>query len=190
MISSRWMALPLALLTGCVTAPTMTARPLPADLQIGAMSQRTAFELDDGVETSTSAEELPAEEAPDSEKKKRRRKVLFALGVGATGFGLLGWTGFGIGGRVVQGQLSNGYDDGSLTREREDTLTTRGEVMNGLAIGSAVVALAGALFTATVYGIDHARCGDLPPRRKQCPDRRAEDDQSAADEGTAPAPAQ
>lgn len=172
MISTRWMALPLALLTGCATAPSMMARPLPADLQIGAMSQRTAFELDDGVERSASTDDaVEVRDDPDDEKKRRRRKTLFALGLGATGVGLLGWMGFGIGGRVTQAQLSNGYDDGSLTRDREDTLTSRGEVLNGLAIGSAVVGLVGALFTATVYGIDHARCGDLPPRRKTCPDR-------------------
>jgi len=97
--------------------------------------------------------------------------------VGAAGFGTLGVTSFGIGGRVVQAQLANGYDDGSLTRDREDTLTTTGEVMNGLAIGSAVVGLAGVILASTMYGIDHARCGDLPPRREQCPDRMGADEE-------------
>lgn len=192
MSSARFIALPLALLTGCAALPTTarpttTARPLPADLQIGAMSQRTAFELDDGAESSASTEDLVVEDDPDTEKKKRRRKLLFTLGVVATGVGLLGWTSFGIGGRVTQAQLSNGYEDGDLTRDREDTLTTRGEVMNGLAISSAVLALIGSAFTATVYGIDHARCGDLPPRRKKCPDRTIEDDDDGGEPSPAPA---
>ena len=39
----------------------------------------------------------------------------------------------------------------------------------GLGILILVLPLAGVILAATMYGIDHARCGDLPPRRKQCP---------------------
>ena len=165
---------------------------LPHDLQIGAMSQRTSFELDDGpdVAVATEADEPRREDEPDTDKKQRRRKALFFLGAGAAGFGVLGVTAFGIGGRVVQAQMSNGYDDGSLTRDREDTLALRGDVMNGMAIGSAVVGLAGIILAATVYGIDHARCGDLPPKRKRCPELESDEElnpvhapsSSAADE--------
>ena len=162
-------------LTGCVSAATPPPRVIPADLQVGKMAHRTQFELDDPSATvaagpSSTDDDFDVDE-PESDKKKRRRKILFFLGAGAAGFGVVGTTGFGIGGRVVQAQVANGYDDGSLTRDRHDTLTTTGEVMNGLAIGSAVVGLAGVILASTMYGIDHARCGDLPPRRKDCPGR-------------------
>jgi len=173
----RWLALPLAALTGCATATYSSPRPLPNDLQLGGLTARTAFELDDrGAPPPSSEPNVPADE-PETAKQARRRKVLFFLGVGATGFGTLGVTSFGIGGRVVQAQLANGYDDGSLTRDREDTLTTTGEVMNGLAIGSAAVGLAGVILASTMYGIDHARCGDLPPRREHCPGRASADEE-------------
>ncbi|MEX1361986.1 MAG: hypothetical protein AB1Z98_02605, partial [Nannocystaceae bacterium] len=174
-MDSRWLALPLALLTGCATVgPTTSVRmhSLPSDLQLGAMSQRTSFELDDSRDAPVATASYDSDDdSPQTDKQERRRKILFFLGVGAAGFGVLGGLGFGIGGRVVQAQLSNGYDDNSLTRDREDTLTTRGEVMNGMMIGSVVVGLAGIILASTVYGIDHVRCGDLPPRRKDCPDR-------------------
>ncbi len=183
---ARWLALPLAALTGCATASAPSPRLLPPDLRLGSLSERTAFE-DPAVESSTTGsrdapDDRARDEGPrDTPKKRRRRKVLFFLGAGAAGFGGLGVVGFGIGGRVVQGQLDRGYDEQTLTRSEEDTLTTTGEVMNGLAIGSAVIGLAGVILAATAYGIDHARCGDLPPRRKRCPDRQAEATESPRD---------
>ncbi|MEM7152670.1 MAG: hypothetical protein AAF799_07500 [Myxococcota bacterium] len=162
-------------LTGCVSAATPAPRLIPTDLQVGAMAHRTQFELDDGPATvevgTSSSNDGDRSDDPESDKKRRRRKILFFLGAGAAGFGVVGTTGFGIGGRVVQAQIANGYEDQSLTRDRADTLTTTGEVMNGMAIGSAVIGLAGVILASTMYGIDHARCGDLPPRRKDCPGR-------------------
>lgn len=177
-VFARGLALTTALLTGCAaTAGTGTGtstapRLLSPNLHIGALDQRTAFELDEGEPTPAARDQAPEDRA-DTPKKRRRRKGLFFLGVGAAGLGALGTLGFGIGGRVVQAQIANGYDDGSLTRDRADSLTTTGEVMNGLTIGSAVLGLAGVILAATVYGIDHARCGDLPPRRTRCPDSEA-----------------
>jgi len=168
MIRSRLVALPLALLTGCTTAAT-GPRLLSPDLHIGSLDQRTAFELDDSGDAARAERDAP-DDRVDTPKTKRRRKSLFFLGVGGMAFGVLGTTGFGIGGRVVQAQIANGYDDGDLTRDRSDTLSTTGEVMNGLTIGSAVIGLAGVILAATMYGIDHARCGDLPPRRDECGD--------------------
>lgn len=187
MISARRLTIPLVLLTGCATASASSPRLLASDLHVGVLDERTAFELDT-FEPETAPEAAPA--APeaqddsrkarvDTPKKRRRRKGLFFLGVGAAGFGALGTLAFGIGGRVVQAQIANGFDDGTLTRDRGDTLSTTGEVMNGLAIGSAVLGLAGVILAATVYGVDHNRCGDLPPRRKQCPERKAPADAPA-----------
>ncbi|MEM9462676.1 MAG: hypothetical protein AAGF11_51485 [Myxococcota bacterium] len=184
MSSTRWLAAPLALLTGCATASASTPHLLAADLHVGALDERTAFELD-AFEPEDGRDAPNTGRAPkdrvDTPKKQRRRKGLFFLGIGAAGFGALGLLGFGIGGRVVQGQISNGYADGTLTRERSDSLATTGEVMNGLTIGSAALGLAGLILAGTMYGIDHARCGELPPRRKKCPKKGEASDASPAD---------
>lgn len=176
MMHPRWLALPLAALTGCATAAP--ARLLSTDLHVGSLDQRTSFELDqrDSGRGSARADErdAPDDDArekrreADTEKKQRLRRALYWTGIGAFGFGAIGTVGFGAGGRIVQAQLKNGYEDSDLTRDREDQLTTTGQVMNGLAIGSAVVGLLGIAIAATAYGIDHARCGELRPRRKQC----------------------
>lgn len=179
MMHPRWLALPLAVLTasatasGCATAPP--PRMLSADLHIGSLDDRTSFELDDsGKQGSASAardgdDDLDdVDEGTDTPKKQRVRRLLYLTGLGAIGFGIVGTLGFGIGGRIVQAQMKNGYEDGDLTREREDQLSTTGTVMNALTITSAVVGIAGLITAATVYGIDHARCGELRPRRKQC----------------------
>lgn len=178
MMHPRWLALPLAALTasatvsGCATAPP--PRMLSADLHIGSLDDRTSFELDDSGKEGSVPKEYEGDdlddidEGTDTPKKQRIRKLLYLTGLGAIGFGIVGTVGFGIGGRVVQAQLKHGYEDGDLTHAREDQLTTTGTVMNALAITSAVIGLAGVITAATVYGIDHARCGELRPRRKQC----------------------
>ncbi len=173
---ARLIALPLAMLTGCATMSAPTPRLLPADLGVGTLDQRTGFELDDSHSTARAPNDAP-DDAVETPKKKRRRKVLFFLGLGGMGFGALGVTGFGIGGRITQGQLTRGYEDGDITRGEADSLSTRGEVLNGLTIGSAAIGVIGTVLAATMYGIDHARCGDLPPRRDECPGR---DDDAAA----------
>ncbi|MCX4243685.1 hypothetical protein [Paraliomyxa miuraensis] len=160
---------------------TAAPRLLSNDLHVGGLDERTRFELDD-ADSPRTTKRGASEDRVDTPAKQRRRKVLYFLGLGAAGFGVVGVTAFGIGGRIVQAQVNNGYDDGTLTHEREDQLNTTGAVMNGMAIGSAVLGLAGVILSATMYGIDHARCGDLPPRRKD--DCR---DEGAVDE---PAPAQ
>lgn len=175
MMHPRWLALPLAVITasatvsGCATAPP--PRMLSADLHIGSLDDRTRFELDDSGKRGSASEQHEdddIDEGEDTPKKQRIRKLLYLTGLGALGFGIVGTVGFGIGGRVAQAQLKNGYEDGDLTRAREDKLSTTGTVMNVLAITSAVIGLAGVITAATVYGIDHARCGELRPRRKQC----------------------
>ncbi len=183
MMPPRWLAFPLVVLTGCATATGITPGPrlLSSDLHIGALDQRTRFELDDRGSAPTAKSETAADSPEDSPKKERRRKLLYYTGLGAIGFGVLGSVSFGIGGRIVQAQLKKGYEDGTLTRDREDQLHTTGTVMNGMAIGSAVVGLLGVITAATIYGIDYSRCGELPPRRKNCPGKA---------EPAAPAPAE
>jgi len=192
MMGPRWLALPLAVLTGCATitgcatgsgyATATAPHMLSADLHIGSLDDRTSFELDDsnasldgrsapdeGVEEGEELDDL--DERVDTPKQQRTRRLLYRLGLGAIGFGIVGTVGFGIGGRIVQAQMKHGYEDGDLTRKREDQLSTAGNVMNALAITSAVIGLVGVVTAATVYGIDHARCGELRPRRKQCAER-------------------
>lgn len=174
-MTARWLALPLVALTGCASVADPGLRSGPRlsvpDLHVAVLDQRTAFELDDaGSAPAPAAEHDASPKRVDTPKQQRRRKILYITGLSMAGFGVLGFVGFGVGGRIVQAQHEKGYDDGTLTHEREDQLNTTGTVMNGLAIGSAVVGLAGVILGATVYGIDHARCGELRPRRKQCRD--------------------
>jgi hypothetical protein len=185
MMHARWLALPLAAVTGCASSPA--PRLLSADLHLGALDQRTAFELDDRGSDRVDERDAPDDDVVDTPKKQRTRRLLYFTGLGAIGFGVVGTLGFGIGGRIVQAQMKNGYEDGSLTRDRQEQLDTTGEVMNGLAIGSAVVGLLGIITAAAVYGVDHSRCGELPPRRKQCDGKAAAD--APADPGPAPADA-
>lgn len=195
MMHPRWLALPLAALTAAATVPGCATAPAPrmlsADLHIGALDDRTSFELDDSGRGSKAANEREdddlddLDEGTDTPKKQRIRRLLYLTGLGAVGFGIVGTVGFGLGGRIVQAQMKNGYEDGDLTREREDQLSTTGTVMNALAITSAVIGLAGVITAATVYGIDHARCGELRPRRKQCADGKGE---GGAASGANPAP--
>jgi hypothetical protein len=194
MMGPRWLALPLAALTGCASMSGAPApRLLSPDLHLGTLDQRTDFELDDRGSAPAAERDAP-DDRVDTPKKERRRKALYFTSLGAIGFGVLGTLGFGVGGRIVQGQMKNGYEDGTLTHDREDQLSTTGKVMNGLAIGSAVVGLLGVITAATVYGIDHARCGNLPPRRKKCEDRDEPEGKAAAppapqDAGASEAPA-
>jgi hypothetical protein len=155
---------------GCATAAPTLSRPIASDVRIGAMGERTRFELVDTTEP-----EAPADEPT---RPERRRKSLFWTGLALAGIGTLGVIGFGVGGRVAQKQIADGYDDGTLTRSEEDTLTGRGELFNGLAIGSAVVGLLGVGVAAIVYGIDRTRCGQLKPRRTTC--SSADDDEMLA----------
>ena len=186
--ASRLVAVGLALSTGCATTsatfsrPTLP-RPIAADIRVGAMGERTQFEQ--------VPLEAPADDSGGATRAEKRRKSLFWGGIGLLGIGTVGFMGFGIGGRVVQKQIADGYDNGTLTREDEDKLRKRGELMNGLAIGSAVVGLAGAILASVTYGIDRTRCGQLKPRR-DCggPDeyKSAETREATADDGEADAP--
>lgn len=198
MMHPRWLALPLAVLTasasvsGCATTPA--PRMLSADLHIGSLDDRTSFELDEprngrSASTDEGVEEGDdLDERVDTPRKQRIRRLLYITGLSAIGFGVVGTVAFGVGGRIVQAQMKNGYEDGDLTRAREDQLSTAGTAMNALAITSAAVGLAGVILAATVYGVDHARCGNLRPRRKQCPPEQGASSGVTTGGGTAGTP--
>lgn len=167
------LAIALAMtLPGCAAS---TAFPrAPTGLRVGSVTQASSFEKNEAAKTRTSdRSDSRFDGKQDREKANaaKRRKAAFWSGVGlaAAGAGLT--IGFGIGGRVVQGQIANGYDDEDLTHADEDRLRTTGEMMNGLTIGSVLVALVGVGILSVSYALDHARCGDLPPKRDICADR-------------------
>ena len=179
----RQRALRLSLVLGlvpalaCATTPTISTTvagpPSMTALRVGTVSQRSDFEKREDARSNPEPEPATDEERTAAEDKAaRRRKGAFWAGVGLFSFGTLGTIGFGIGGRVVQAQIASGYDKEDLTRADEDRLETTGEVMNALMATSAVIGLAGIALAATAYGVDHARCGNLPPRREECPPKR------------------
>jgi hypothetical protein len=168
-LASCSVALLCASLTAC--APAMQhapPRPLPADLQLGRLSERTTFEQTDasGQPLSTSDDDLD-----DGDKAQRRRKGVFVGGVVASALGGAMAVGFGAAGQITENQLDDGYNDG-LTRSEEADFRDRGEAFNTVAITGAALAVVGLGITAIVLGIDHHKCGDLiKRRRKECKER-------------------
>lgn len=163
-------ALLCASLTGC--APTLgytqrpTPRALPSDLQVGRLSERTAFEQTDasGERIDTSDDDLGDE---DNDAQRKRKGALVG-GVVASALGGAMAIGFGVAGQVTESQLDDGYSEG-LTRTEESDLRDRGGAFNGVAIGGAALAVAGLALTAIVLGIDHRKCGEfIKSRRKEC----------------------
>ncbi len=167
--------------TGCTSMPMTsmtTAAPLrsvPADFQMGRLSERTAFENDE-LSSGSTAPVAPNDgdggSDPDADSQaaraQRTRRGLFLGGVIAAGVGGAGAIAFGAAGQITENRLDDGYGDG-LTRSEESDFQDRGEAMNGVAIGSAVIALVGLSLTAIVLGVDYTRCGNLiKRRRKQC----------------------
>lgn len=153
-----------AALPGCATSAAFPRAP--TGLRIGAVSEASTFEKREAASKPATFDN------PEQTNAAKRRKTAFWTGVGLAAFGAVGSLGFGIGGRVVQAQLANGYDDESLTRGDEDRLETTGRVMNGLTIGSVSVGLLGVALLSIAYALDHSRCGDLPPKRETCPTDR------------------
>lgn len=200
------LAIALAMtLPGCAASTAFVRAP--TGLRVGSVTQASSFEKNEAAKTRKSdrASDTRFDSKQDEEKANaaKRRKAAFWSGVGlaAAGAGLT--IGFGVGGRVVQGQIANGYENEDLTHADEDRLRTTGEVMNGLTIGSVLVGLVGVGILSVAYALDHARCGDLPPKRDICGDRpRAEpapttaetspktDDEMPAEGATAAAPPQ
>lgn len=149
--------------SGCATAASMPRGPTV--LQIGAVSEPSSFEK---REAARSNDTFDKADKPDDAK---RRKGAFWAGVGLASIGALGAVAFGIGGRVVQAQLANGYDNEDLSQADEDRLRTTGRAMNGVTITSASIGLFGVALLSVAYALDHSRCGDLPPKRADCGDR-------------------
>jgi hypothetical protein len=153
------LGLILAASTACAATAPVLSRPHSSHAGIGAMGERTHFE-----QTQLTAPDHSSRGTPT--RAETRRKNLFWTGLALAGIGTVSFIGFGIGGRIVQKQIDDGYDDGSLTRSEEDKLANRGELMNGIAIGAAVVGVAGIILASVTYGIDRSQCGQLGPKRE------------------------
>jgi len=149
---------------GCATTSSSLGPQPLTSLQVGAVSEPSTFERRESATRNTQTYDKP-----EPANASKRRKTAFWVGVGLASFGAVGAVATGIGGRIVQGQLARGYDDQDLTRADEDRLTNTGKAMNGIAIGSASIGLIGVVLLSAAYALDHARCGDLPPKRASCP---------------------
>ncbi len=176
-LGSMAAALLCASLTAC--APTLgytqrsTPRVLPSDLQVGRLAERTAFEQTDAsgapVRSSDDLDDLGGLGANDREKDdQRKRKAAFLGGVVTSVVGGALTVGFGAAGQITENQINDGYAEG-FSRSEESDLQDRGQAFNRVAIGGAVLAVAGLAFTAVVLGIDHRKCGELiKSRHKEC----------------------
>ena len=110
---------------------------------------------------------------PESSKAQRTRNALFWTGVTLAAVGGAGVLGFGIAGRVTQGQIAKGYDDDSLSHARERELRDRGDAMNIGAATTGAIGILGIAVFSIVLGVDYVRCGTLTTkRRKDCVPRR------------------
>ncbi|MEM6290936.1 MAG: hypothetical protein AAGA54_06705 [Myxococcota bacterium] len=169
------LSLLLAVSTGCASTASLSSapplRPVPADLQVGRLAERTAFEQDDFSDGARgSSDPAPADDvrADDDEDAQRKRKAAFIAGVIASAVGGAVAIGFGAAGQVTENRLDDAYRDG-LTREEEQGFQDRGEAFNGVAIGGSALAVVGLSVTAIVVGIDYTKCGSLmKKRRKEC----------------------
>ena len=161
----------------CATGPVLHP---PTGLRIGAVSEPSSFEKRHAASTNDTFE------APEKSDASRRRKLAFWAGVGLAAGGAAGALGFGIGGRVTQAQVAKGYEDESLTRADEARLERQGNVMNALTLTTVGIGLFGLALLSVAYALDHARCGELPPKRDDCVPKR----KSSAAPDPAPPPAE
>ncbi len=110
---------------------------------------------------------------PEPDKSQRARSGVFWTGVVLAAAGGAGLLGFGIAGRVTQGQINKGYEDGNFTHEEEQTLRDRGEAMNIGAATTGALAFVGIAMLSIALGVDYVRCGKLTTRkRKDCVPRK------------------
>jgi hypothetical protein len=162
-------------LAGCSVNAISVPRPIPADLELGRLGEKTNFETGrDSEPAAPATTETAASPDADSnsqhepDKGQRARVGVFWAGIALTAAGGGSTIAMAVTGEATQKQLTDGYADGSLTRAREEQLTGRGELVNKLAVASATLALIGVALAAIAYGVDYTRCGKLAKRRKKC----------------------
>ncbi len=157
-------------LSACTIMP-QTAPRIPSDLAtIGRLAERSSFEIEETPERSSTTPG-PADD-PSSDTLEEPGPATTKWTYGALAVGILGGVGtaaFGITGHVTERRLEKDYEEG-LTLAQQEQLVDRGEIMNGLTIGSAIIGLLGLTTAAVLYGNDYRRCGPLSRKRRPCPD--------------------
>jgi hypothetical protein len=151
-------SLPLAACIACSTAPTTSLRTIDPGLMVGRSAEPAPFERRDDPEVA---------EPIDPEKHQKARTATFWTGVVLAAVGGAGTIAFAATGRAFESKLARGYET-SMTRAEEERYQNRGELMNGLAVGSGAVGLVGLLTAAVALGVDYTLCGKLAKRRKGC----------------------
>ncbi len=166
-------------LPGCAIGQTGTnVRALPAEFELGRLSERTAFENgdDDALismddESKKDADDqnfADGDDAVDPDRAQRRRSGLFVAGLVLAGIGTGGTIAFAAGGQATQNKLGDGYET-SLGRNEERDLQNRGKTMNQLAVGTAAVGVVGLTLAMIALGVDYTRCGKIVKKRhKKC----------------------
>ncbi|MCB9749874.1 MAG: hypothetical protein H6713_07690 [Myxococcales bacterium] len=166
---------------GCASqSTTRPIRPIDPRLHVGEMGTRTNFELQTLVasqEPRTASAERPATD--DRRERKRKKSVtrpIFWTGIVLSVIGGAGTIAFGTIGVITErqlvGALYNDLDpsttDRTFTESDLDTLETRGDTVNALAIASVIIGLVGMTMAVTSYGYDYTHCGPLAPKRRNC----------------------
>jgi hypothetical protein len=106
---------------------------------------------------------------PEKDKAQNARTGVFWAGVVLAAAGGAGLLGFGIAGRVTQGQIAKGYEDGDFTHSQEQNLRDRGDAMNIGAATTGAIAFLGITMLSIALGVDYVRCGKLTTKkRKDC----------------------
>lgn len=165
-------------LPGCAIGQTNTSvRALPAEFELGRLSERTAFEdgdedalinMDDESKAEGDENFADDESSTDPQRAQRRRSGLFVAGLVLAGLGTGGTIAFAAGGQATQNELGDGYET-SLNRNEERDLQNRGKTMNQLAVGTAAIGVIGLTMAMIALGVDYTRCGKIVKKRhKKC----------------------
>jgi hypothetical protein len=105
--------------------------------------------------------------AADEPLNPRAIKGAFWGGVIASAFGGAMTVGFGAAGSVASNKLADEFDAG-ITRADQESMASRGETYNALAVTGASLLVTGLAVAAITYAVDATRCGPLRQKRETC----------------------
>jgi hypothetical protein len=158
--------------TGTTPPPTTGAPPTTTTTGTTSTTAGTAGPPAGAAPAPTDGDEVTidrVEGQPEKDKAQRARTGVFWTGVVLAAAGGAGLLGFGIAGRVTQGKIAQGYEDGDFTHSQEQTLRDRGDAMNIGAATTGAIAFLGITMLSIALGVDYVRCGKLTTKkRKDC----------------------
>ena len=165
---------------GCASMqPQSFARPVAPNLMVGAMARTTAFERNGAPEPATEAGRMgpkqlttaAEDQRAPADRHQRARTIAFWTGITAIVVGGAALVALGATGESTQLQLDKEYKAATVSRHREDVLSSRGKLLNKLAAGAGALTIVGLAAAVISYGIDYSLCGKLSRRRrKTCSD--------------------